>query len=608
MIDRGRQTPCCTQLLAEIQQAWTQATRFVILDLRIHGDRSEALTFLDTLTAWRADPQRCERLVYIAWSQDPTHAPLCEVPHTPWPPNTPDTHPIWLEGGRVQLMLLGRPAQEVLGRGQDQGLRHALRQLHARVNAFYLDAQGPLSTPLLDTPLLKSITKLAVPDALLITPDDPQHPPRRLTQRFWPPAPAAFRPPHQGAKHALIIGAGLAGCAAAWALSTQGWSSTLLDREAAPAQATSGNPGGLMHGTFNAPDALHARWFRAAALLTHRLAVPALAAGDIQGQLDGLLRLDARLHAPQAQAQLDQVGLPKDYVRWMEREEACARTGLSLASGGWWYTQAGWLAPQSWARWLLAQAQRHGSASFIGQTHVARLERPHPDAHAHDAPWQAFDAEDRLLAEAPVVILANALDVHRLLPSHAYVPPLMRVRGQTSVFGTHTPGLHPPKVPLSGQGYALRLPDGCVLAGATSQEGDLDPHVRLSDHQLNHQRAMGLGVIDDAQTILAHLTQDLSGRVGWRAMSTQRLPLIGPPIDTTALAQARARHARLDSPRMLPRCHDAHQGLYVLTGLGSRGLTSAALAGQVLAAWITGSPFPITSDLRDAVDVGHMID
>jgi tRNA 5-methylaminomethyl-2-thiouridine biosynthesis bifunctional protein len=379
----------------------------------------------------------------------------------------------------------------------------------------------------------------------------------------------------------------------------------LLDREAEPAQATSGNPGGLMHGTFNAPDGLHARWFRAAALLTHRLAAPALAAGDIQGQLDGLLRLESRLDARQAQAQLDQVGLPTDYIRWLDRDEACRRTGLQLASGGWWYAQAGWLAPQSWARWLLAQATRRGQAQFIGQTHVARLERA--DTHG-DAPWQAFDAEGRLLLEAPVVVLANAFEVHRLLPSYAQMPALMRVRGQTSVLAPETPGLHPPKVPLSGQGYALRLPDGRVLAGATSQENDLDPNVRLCDHRLNLERAMGLGVINDASTTLAHPTRNLSGRVGWRAMSTQRLPLIGPPLDTLALAAARTRHARLDSPRMRPRCHNAHHGLYVLTGLGSRGLTSAALAGQVLAAWVTGAPFPIPSDLRDAVDVGHMID
>jgi tRNA 5-methylaminomethyl-2-thiouridine biosynthesis bifunctional protein len=557
--------------------------------LETHFKRGQC--FLAAWAAWRADPQRCERLVFIALAEHPLHAQHMALDHpvsaahaelhqrlmTQWPLPTPDVHRLDFEEGRVQLLLVWGERQR------------SLRQIHATVDAFELDGTE-------EAELFRSIAKLAAPDSAAAA---------RFTPRFSPPAPAAFRPQHQGHKHALIIGAGLAGCASAWALSQQGWSSTLLDKEAAPAQATSGNLGGLMHGTFNAPDGLHARWFRAAALLTHRLAAPALAAGDITGQLEGLLRLESRIDAAQAQAQLDQVGLPTDYIRWLDRDEACRRTGLNLASGGWWYTQAGWLAPQSWARWLLAQAKRRSQAQFIGQTHVARLERADLSPHA---PWQAFDAEGRLLAEAPVVVLANAWDVHRLLPHHALMPRLMRMRGQTSVLGGETPGLHPPKVPLSGQGYALRLPDGRVLAGATSQENDLDPNVRISDHQLNLERATGLGVIDEAHTALAHPTRDLSGRVGWRAMSTQRLPLIGPPLDTLALAAARTRHARLDSPRMRPRCHNAHQGLYVLTGLGSRGLTSAALAGQVLAAWVTGAPFPIPSDLRDAVDVGHMTD
>ncbi|MEX8503777.1 MAG: FAD-dependent 5-carboxymethylaminomethyl-2-thiouridine(34) oxidoreductase MnmC [Leptothrix ochracea] len=582
-----------TPELTALQQAWAKAACFVILDL---ASSDHTQNFFSTWAAWRADPHRCEQLIFITRPQDPaTFAQsFKEHPLGPWPPTTPDSHRVSLDEGHVHVLLLLW--------GQD--LRQALRQLHAKVDAFYLSPEMTQTHPE-HRDLFKSIAKLAVPNALLLTPNHHEHPTRQLTQRFLPPSPAAFRPSHRGHRHALIIGAGLAGCAAAWALSEQGWTSTVLDREAEPAQATSGNLGGLMHGTFNAPDSLHARWFRAAAILTHRLAAPALAAGDIQGQLDGLLRLEPRLNAAQAQAQLDHVGLPTDYIRWLDRDQACTRTGLNLASGGWWYTQAGWLAPQSWARWLLAQAKRRSQAQFIGQTHVARLERADLSPNA---PWQAFDAEDRLLAEAPVVVVANAWDVHRLLPSHARIPRLMRVRGQTSVLGGATPGLHPPKVPLSGQGYALHLPDGRVLAGATSQENDLDPKLRLLDHQLNLERAMGLGVIDDAHTALTHPALNLSGRVGWRAMSTQRLPLIGPPLDTIALAQAQARHARLDSPRMRPRCHNAHQGLYVLTGLGSRGLTSAALAGQVLAAWVTGAPFPIPSDLRDAVDVGHMTD
>jgi tRNA 5-methylaminomethyl-2-thiouridine biosynthesis bifunctional protein len=45
--------------------------------------------------------------------------------------------------------------------------------------------------------------------------------------------------------------------------------------------------------------------------------------------------------------------------------------------------------------------------------------------------------------------------------------------------------------------------------------------------------------------------------------------------------------------------------LYVLTGLGSRGITQAALAGELLAAWITGAPMPAPASLVDAVDVAR---
>ena len=59
---------------------------------------------------------------------------------------------------------------------------------------------------------------------------------------------------------------------------------------------------------------------------------------------------------------------------------------------------------------------------------------------------------------------------------------------------------------------------------------------------------------------------------------------------------------RADALRHLPRHHDAHSGLYVFTGLGSRGLTQAALGAELLAAWITGAPCPVEVSLRDATD------
>jgi tRNA 5-methylaminomethyl-2-thiouridine biosynthesis bifunctional protein len=54
----------------------------------------------------------------------------------------------------------------------------------------------------------------------------------------------------------------------------------------------------------------------------------------------------------------------------------------------------------------------------------------------------------------------------------------------------------------------------------------------------------------------------------------------------------------IDQPRLIPRW----PGLFVYTALGSRGITWSALGGQVLAAWVTGSPSPIEASLLDAID------
>ena len=79
---------------------------------------------------------------------------------------------------------------------------------------------------------------------------------------------------------------------------------------------------------------------------------------------------------------------------------------------------------------------------------------------------------------------------------------------------------------------------------------------------------------------LAALAQspDTWGRVGWRASTPDRLPLVG------ALPWRRDRlepgqpgvpvRLRLDQTRMIPRARNDTGGLYVLSGLGSRGITS----------------------------------
>ncbi|MBQ1764799.1 MAG: oxidoreductase, partial [Aquincola sp.] len=67
------------------------------------------------------------------------------------------------------------------------------------------------------------------------------------------------------------------------------------------------------------------------------------------------------------------------------------------------------------------------------------------------------------------------------------------------------------------------------------------------------------------------------------------LPLVG------AVPQPGARHEQARRIARMP-------GLLVCTALGSRGITWAPLAAELLAAWVTGGPPPLESDLVDALD------
>lgn len=600
---------------------WQGRERFVILETGFGLGNN----FLATWAAWRADTARCERLVFISLEKHPLTAPDLHRVHqasaepalaaqliAQWPLATPDTHSLDFDDGRVQLLLVfGDVAQTLPG-------------VQAEVDAFFLDGFAPArNAAMWSDDVFRRVGRLAAPGATAATWSAAravrdglassgfvvERAPgfggkrditvARFAPRFVPPRPAAWRPAHAGPREALVIGAGLAGCATAWALARQGWHATVLDRQPAPARETSGNPGGLMHGIFNAPDSVHARWFRHAALLTARLARPALADGAVAGRLDGFVRLEPRLDTAAARAQLDRVGLPADYVDWLDRDAAAERCGLAVPSGGWFYRDAGWLSPGDWSRWLLAEASRQGRATFRGGVTVDRLV-------PGGAGWLAVDAAGQVVGDAPVLVLASAMEAQRLLPAGSPPLPLQPVRGQTTVLPAASAGLRRPARALSGQGYALTLPDGCVLTGATTRHDDADPAVRDSDHHHNLERAVRLGVLPVLPPVSADADLGtLCGRTGWRATTPDRLPLVGPPVDLAALAGARDARRRLDALRLLPRRHDDRHALVLLTGLGARGITSAALAAQVATAWITGAPSPVDAALRDAIDIAR---
>lgn len=630
--------------------------RFVILETGFGLGNN----FLATWAAWRADPRRCEHLVFISVEKHPlSREDMCAV-HArhgqvegeaegvhlsrrlieAWPPLTPGLHTLdfdeaALEGSDAEhcapchvtlLLALGDVKDMVPG-------------LMAWVDAFYLDGFSPArNTDMWDAHWISRLNRLAAPGATAATwtvsrpvrdalsqagfavtraegfgskrdrifaKYDPRFQAPPPAGGLWPVPDVGLDPSSAERPHAVVIGSGLAGAASAWALCREGWRVTVLDRHPAPSQEASGNPGGLFHSIVHGEDGIHSRAHRAAALQTAALASGWMKAGRLAGQCEGLLRLDPSMNADAAMALLLRLNLPADHVTWLEQDQARAWSGADVPSGGWLFQQGGWLAPADFVSALLMGAQATGRLTWQGSANVASI------AQTSSGMWQALDCDGQPMAEGQSLVLANAhgsLDLLRNLPQAQAVAsmPMGRVRGQISRLGPQAQ-LAPSTLrhPVAGSGYALPLSRGEVLFGATSHHHDEDTQVRHADHVHNLQQARRLGVWRqevDAQFSDEALLERIQGRVGWRATTPDRLPLVGAlPLPPSQL-QASARPIRLDQPRLVPRRRQPQGGLFIMGGLGSRGITWSVLAGRLLAHWVTGAPCPVEADLRDAMD------
>ncbi len=583
---------------------WQGRQRFVVLETGFGLGNN----FLATWAAWRDDPQRCERLHVISIEKHPPRREDLERAHAgselkalaeqlirAWPVLTPNLHPLSFEAGRVQLLL-------ALGDAADW-----LPEIVAEVDAFYLDGFAPSKNPQMwDRWLTKALGRLAAPGATAATWSVArdvrdglaeagfvvERAPgfsgkREMSVARYAPAFTPRRPPSRlsmagpAASEAVVIGGGLAGAGVAHALAAHGFRCTVIDRHPLPASETSGNPAGLFHGVVTPEDGAHARFNRAAALLAQRVYGPLLAARIVPGRCDGLLRLEAsQLGA--MQALLDRQGLPGDYLQAVSADQASGLAGMKLCLAAWFYPGGGWLSPPALARHWLRDSPGIVFRSGIAVQGIRRV----------DGQWQVLDADGAVCAQAPVLVVAAGADGLALLRQPGW--PLETVRGQITLLPGGTPGLPQPLRPVAGSGYAITLPEGGLLCGATTQVGDHDPAARDEDHLSN-------------LTQLARMTGQplpidsmrLQARVGFRLSSDDRLPVLGP----VPLADALLQGQRLEQPRLVAR----EAGLYVLTALGSRGITWAPLAAQALAAWIAGAPLPLEASLLDTVDAARFV-
>lgn len=529
---------------------WRGRDRYVIFDTGF-GDGAG---FAAVLAAWRADPQRPARLHVIALA----HGPLAGFRRVPQ------------HDDAVTLDLLHAP------------LEAALAQLAARIDAVHLhglaDAGSGFARPLARLlgvgATLQADGLTAAQTAALVATGwsfDAAGAARYASRK---PIAAATPAPQ---RRAIVIGAGLAGAAACERLCARGWHVTLVERHARPAMEASGNLAGITMPLLSKDDNIASRLSRAAFLFALDYWRELGGLGDaIEGAGCGVLLVakDA-VHAELQRATAAARAWPPHYAEWFERDAAAARFGALAPHGAWLFRQGGWIRPASACQVMLeACGDRLRQCFGVGSVSLAR----------DGGEWRVDDAHGVPLARAPTVIVANGAGASELAQS-AFLP-LARVRGQvTHLAAGALPAL---ALVLCREAYVTPAVDGVRNVGATYDDDD-DPALRASSQRQNLDKARAM-LGDPAFGRAA----PLCGRVGFRSVAPDRLPLVGAlPDPAVALGVERLRElARQD-------------GLHGLLGYASRGLTWAPLAAELLAAGLEGEPLPLERALVDALDPGR---
>ncbi|HYD72706.1 MAG TPA: bifunctional tRNA (5-methylaminomethyl-2-thiouridine)(34)-methyltransferase MnmD/FAD-dependent 5-carboxymethylaminomethyl-2-thiouridine(34) oxidoreductase MnmC [Candidatus Binatia bacterium] len=583
-----------------LPDAWRGRDRFAICELGFGSG-------LNVLAAWRAwkatrAPHATLHISSIeafplakadaerALARFPEVAALAQALLARWPVRAYAPQRIWFEDDRFALTLFVGEAEQVLA-----GMRGAF-------DAWFLDGFAPSRNPAMWTPeVLRQVARLSAPSARAATFSVAGDVRRglkaagfgvekksgyggkreRLEARLETPPPSLAKSgtgshnagggtgasniyPYAAAhpKRVAIIGAGIAGAACARALVRRGVETIVLEGARELGAGASGNPAGLVMPRLDRGPL--SELFLAAYL-------HAVAAYEALGVFDAC-GVEQRAEASKQTAfflQLNDPPLPDDWLVELAHDVALHR-------------RAGVVRPCAAVEGMLRGAQVQFEAE------VQSLDRSGEG-------WVLRADDGRAMLKADAVVLACGAALTRFAP--ASFLPITLSCGQIE-WGE---GARLDRALVRGN-YVAPF-EGGVLFGATFDHyGPPASSPVSAAPAVNGARARNIAALSElAPDIAASIDPaKLHSRASLRATTPDRLPIAGLLPDAPAWfaqyeALAHGRKIETDQPP------PAHRGVYVIGGLGARGLTFAPLLGERIASEICGEPAPLSQFSLDAI-------
>jgi len=506
-----------------------------------------------------------------------------------------------------------------------------LPQIHAKVDAWFLDGFAPSKNPEMWNPeLFNQMARLSRPNGTLATFTAAGFVKRglqaagyeikktkgfgrkrdmlqgRFVRSYGPPKPEWMSTiPHTDTRKArnkvqpakpwlaipeyddqnrtaTIVGAGIAGSSTAFALAKRGWQVTVIE-ESEIASGGSGNAQGVLYAKLASDMNLHSQFYLAGYLYSLQMLrqlLPDKQDWDDCGVLQLATNDDEQLRQ---QSFIAQNPMPS-VIECVTAEQASQLAGVELSYGGLYFTKGGWVHPKALCQAML----NHPNIKVMEHTMLTQVER-------HPSGWNLALTQNSKIHElnAPVVVFCNGHKAQRFwCNDFISTPP---VAGQVTQLAQQTVQLN---TVLCGDHYVTPTYQGALNFGASYRLKSDNIDVIAKENQDNIDK---LGEAFPAVASQINLNAKPLGRASVRCTSPDYTPYVGPIGEAeqnrlTFANLAKNKHWRFsESAAFLP-------GLYLNIAHGSRGLSSAPLCGEIIACQITGEPIPVTKDVMDLLN------
>jgi len=475
---------------------------------------------------------------------------------------------------------------------------------HPLVDMWYLDGFSPEKNPdMWNNDLFTQIARLSKPQATLATftvagfvrrgltevgfrlqKKSNQGKKREILVGIFQTAPYGKgyqqRPKSTKPQQVTIIGGGIAAACAAYALTQQGVKVVLYCKDNEIAQGASSNAiGALFPLIHQLPDDISCfyqqAFWRAKAFYQTILDQGFEFSHDWCGLLD--LAFDDKLKT--FQQKFEQLNLwPKNLVHSVNHKSASNIANLSLNDGGLFYPNAGWIAPQECVQQIFKAAEQTGKLRIKCNVNVECINQN------TDKSWQLITSKDEISVK--VLLLcggAEAISLNVLKQSS-----LVAIRGQVSSMKPNSQSEKLTTV-ICHKGYLTPVHNKVQCIGATFERGTTDTTPKTEEDIYN---------LTMLEQCLPNVTQwqlnnVISAKARLRCASPDHFPMVGAMPDITQHTKDYA-HLAKDKNFKVHTPAPCLENLYILSGLGARGLCSAPLLADIITADLCGLPYPVS--------------